>query len=141
MTGMIDKGIFISWSNYLRDAIKNLKEERYDFDLIAEMNIITLAHERVMAYDFYVKHDMPAFEWKLSGTINKDKNLINNIPRNWRHPNITNFDCYRNNIIRKRLCFFIILKLKMLVKYLLKHVLIVHIDICIHINLFVWYIM
>ena len=43
---MIDSRTFISWSNCLRDAINNLKEEGYDFDHIAEMNIITLAHKR-----------------------------------------------------------------------------------------------
>ena len=29
MTGMIDIRTFISWSNYLREAIKDLKEEGY----------------------------------------------------------------------------------------------------------------
>ena len=43
---------------------------------------------------------MPAFEWKLNAMINKDKNLINKFPQNWRHPINTRFDCYRNNIIQ-----------------------------------------
>ena len=43
ITGMINKTTNISWSNYLRDAINNLKEERYDFNHIVEMIIITLA--------------------------------------------------------------------------------------------------
>ena len=77
MTGMIDNRTFISWSNYLRDAINNLKEKGYDFNYIAEMDIITLAHKRDMTYDFYMKHNMPAIEWKLNAMINKDKNLIN----------------------------------------------------------------
>ena len=99
MTGMIDIRTFISWSNYLRDAIINLKEEGYHFNHIAEMNIITLAHKRDMADDFYLKHNMPAFEWKLNAMINKDKNLINEFPRNWKNPRNTKFDCYRNKII------------------------------------------
>ena len=33
-TGMIDNRACISWSNYLRDAINNLKEEGYHFILI-----------------------------------------------------------------------------------------------------------
>ena len=52
MTGMIDKTTNISWSKYLRDAINNLKEEGYDLDHLAEMDIITLAHKRDMTYDF-----------------------------------------------------------------------------------------
>ena len=48
-----------------------------------------------MTYDFCLKRNMSAFEWKLNAMINKDKNLINNFPRNWRHPNFTKFDCYR----------------------------------------------
>ena len=98
-TGMIDNRTFISWSNYLRDAINNLKEEGYHFNHIAEMDIITLARKRDMAYDFHLKQNMPAFEWKLNVTNNKDKNLINKFPQNWRHPKSTRFDCYRNNII------------------------------------------
>ena len=33
-TGMIDNKTCICWSNYLRDAINNLKEEGYDFNYI-----------------------------------------------------------------------------------------------------------
>ena len=86
MTGMIDNRTFISWSNYLREPINNLKEEGYDFSLLSEMDIITLAHKRDMTYDFYLKRNMPAFEWKLNAMINKDKNLFNNLPQTWRHP-------------------------------------------------------
>ena len=63
------------------------------------MDIITLAHKRDMTQDFYLKHIMPAFEWKLDAMINKDKNLINNFPQNWRHPINTRFGYYRNNFI------------------------------------------
>ena len=82
MTGMIDNRTFISWSNYLRDAITNLREEGYHFDHIAEMDILTLAHKRDTTYDFYMKHIMSAFEWKLNAVINKDKNLIKKFQRN-----------------------------------------------------------
>ena len=93
---MIDNRTCVSWSNYLREAIDKLKEEGYDFNFIAEMDIITLAHKRDMTYDFYLKHNMPAFEWKLNAMIHKDKSLINKFPRNWRHPINTRFECYRN---------------------------------------------
>ena len=90
MTDMIDNTTNLSWSNYIREAI-----DGSDFSHIAEMNIITLAHKRDMTYDFYLKHNMPAFEWKLNAVINKDKNLINKFPQNWRHPINTRFGCYR----------------------------------------------
>ena len=63
------------------------------------MDIIPLAHKRDMTYDYYLKHNMSAFEWKLNAKINKDKNLINKFPRIWRHPINRKFDCYRNNNI------------------------------------------
>ena len=69
MKSMIDKRTFISWSNYLRDGINNLKEEGYYFDHIAEMNLISLAHKRDMTYDFYLKHNMSVFKWKLNAKI------------------------------------------------------------------------
>ena len=50
MTGMIDNKTFISWSNNLREATNDLKEEGYDFSHIAEMDIVTLAHKRGMTY-------------------------------------------------------------------------------------------
>ena len=64
----------------MREAIDKLKEEGYDFNYIAEMDIITLAHKREMTYDFYLKHNMSAFEWKLNAMINKDKSPIKKIP-------------------------------------------------------------
>ena len=99
MTGMIDNRTNISWSNYLREATDSLKEEGHHFNHIAEVDVITLAHKRDMTYDFYLKHNMPAFERKLNAVVNKDKNLIKKFPRNWRRPVITKFNCHRNNII------------------------------------------
>ena len=97
MTDMIKNTTKISWSNYLRDIFNNLKEEGYDFSHIAEIDILTLAHKRDMAYDFYLKQNMPAVEFKLNAMINKEKKLINKVPQNWRHPINTKFNCYRNN--------------------------------------------
>ena len=103
MTGMIDNRTCISWSNYLRDAINNLKEEGYHFNYIAEMDIITFAHKRDLTYDFYLKHNMQAFQWKQNAVINKDKRLINKVPQDWSHPINTRFSWYRNNINQKNL--------------------------------------
>ena len=99
MTDMINKTTNISWSNYLRESIDSLKTEGYHFDHIAEMDIITLTHKRDMTYDFFLKHNMPAFEWKLNTIINKDKNLFNKFLQTWRHPISMKFNCYRNNLI------------------------------------------
>ena len=98
LTSMIDNRTCVSWANYLREAIDKLKEEGYDFNYIAVMDIITIAHKRDMTYDFYWKHHMSAFEWKLNAMINKDKSLIINFPQRWRHPINTRIDCQRNNI-------------------------------------------
>ena len=92
MTDMINNTTNVSWSNYKRETI-----EGCDFSHIAEMDIITLAHKRDMTYDFYMKHNMSAFEWKINQLINKDKNLINKFPCDWRHPINMNFNCYRKN--------------------------------------------
>ena len=97
LTGMIDKKTLISWSKYLREANNDLKEEGCHFNHIAEMDNRTIAHKRDMTYDFFLKLDMPAFEWKLNAMINKDKYLIIKFPRNWRHPNNVKFDCSRNS--------------------------------------------
>ena len=95
LRGMIDNRTFISWSNYLRDAINILKEEEYHFNCIAEVDIVTFAHERDMTYDFYMKHNMSAFEWKLNAMINKDKNLIIKFPQDWHHPLNKKLESYR----------------------------------------------
>ena len=78
---MIKNTTIKSWSNYLREAIGNLKEEGYHFNHIADKDNITLAHKRDMTYDFYLKHNMPACERKLNAMINKDKSLIKKLPR------------------------------------------------------------
>ena len=96
MTDMINNTTKISLLKYLRDVISNLKEKGYDFSHIVEMNIITLAHKCDMTY-IYLKHNMSAFEWKHNAMVNKDKNLINKFPKNWRHPINTKFNRYRNN--------------------------------------------
>ena len=99
ITAMIDDKSFVSWSNYLKDAIDNLKEEGFHFNYIAEMDIITLAHKRDMAHDFYLKQNMSVFEWKLNAMINKDKNLINKFPQNWRQPLNRKFESHRVSIL------------------------------------------
>ena len=50
------------------------------------MNIIKIANKMDMSYDFYIKHNMHAVEWKLNAMIIKNKNLISKLDRNKRHP-------------------------------------------------------
>ena len=45
-TGMIDNKPCISWSNYMRDVIDNLKKVGFLFNYLAEMDILTLAQKR-----------------------------------------------------------------------------------------------
>ena len=59
------------------------------------MNIITIANKLDMTYDFYIKHNMHAVEWKLNAMINKNKSLIDNFNRNCRHPLNRKFESYR----------------------------------------------
>ena len=92
ITDMINNTTNISWSNYIREAI-----EGCDFSHIGEMDIITLAHKRDITFEFYLKHNMPAIEWKIIQLINKDKNLIIKFPRTWSHPINRKFNCYRKN--------------------------------------------
>ena len=94
-TGMVDNKTCLSWSNYLKDKIDNLKEEGFLFKNIAEMDIITLAHKRDMTYDFYLKHNKHAVERKLNQLIDKDKNLINKLPSTWVHPFNRKYESYR----------------------------------------------
>ena len=45
-----------------------------------------------MPYDFYIKHNMHPVEWKLNAMVNKNKNLIIKLDRNWRHPLVRKFN-------------------------------------------------
>ena len=51
------------------------------FNHRAEMDIITMTNKLYMSYDFYIRHNMHAVEWKLLAVINKTKNLTNELNR------------------------------------------------------------
>ena len=38
------------------------------------------------SYDFYIKHNMCALEWKLNDMMNENRNLIIQLDQLWRHP-------------------------------------------------------
>ena len=59
------------------------------------MKNIKIADKMDMSYDFYIKHNMLAVEWKSNAMINKNKNLTNNLNRSWRHRLNRKFENYR----------------------------------------------
>ena len=59
------------------------------------MSIIIVCNKRDMTYDFYLKQNVPAVEGKINQIINKDRNLINNLPASWIHPLNRKFKSYR----------------------------------------------
>ena len=85
----------ISWSNVSDIVISDFKDKEYTLNHIAEMHIITIATKMDMSYDFYIKQNMHAIEWKLKDLINKEKSLINEVYRNWKHPFLRKFESYR----------------------------------------------
>ena len=95
MSKLSDNKKMIPWKNFLEEVIDDFNDKGYTFNHIAEMHIITIAHKMDMSYDFYIKHNMHAVEWKTNAMINKSKNLINKFPRNWRHPLYRKNESYR----------------------------------------------
>ena len=81
-----DNKTMISVSKFLEKVISDFKDKGHSFNHKAEMHIITIANKFDMTYDFYIKHNMCALEWKLNATIAKDKSLINKLLVNWTHP-------------------------------------------------------
>ena len=69
----------ISGSIYLQKINSDFEDEGYNFNQIAEMHILTIANKLDMSYDFFIKYNIHAVEWKLNAMINKDKILIKKI--------------------------------------------------------------
>ena len=59
---------------------------------MAGMNVLTIANKLDMPYDFYIKHNIHAVEWKLNAMINKNKKFINKLKGKWRHTLIRKFE-------------------------------------------------
>ena len=59
-----DNKTMISWKNFLEKVIEDCKDKGYNFNYIPEMHYMTIANKLDMTYDFYIKHDMHAVEWK-----------------------------------------------------------------------------
>ena len=60
-SNLFDNKTMISWQNFLKKVIDDFKNKRYNFNHIEEMNNI-ISNKMNMTYDFYIEHDMHAFE-------------------------------------------------------------------------------
>ena len=87
----LNNTIVFSWQKVLEEVVDDYKDKGYTFDRIDELNIITIADKMDMSYDFYIKHNMHADEWKVISMINKNKTLINKLHRKWNHPLMRKF--------------------------------------------------
>ena len=94
-SNFFDNKTMISWQNFLEEVIDNFKNKGYNFKYIEEMKIITIINKMDMSYDFYIKHNMHAPDWKLNAMNNKNEILINKFICNWRHPSNRKFESYR----------------------------------------------
>ena len=95
MSIVSDNKTMISWKNFLMKVIDDFRDKYYNFSHIAEVDIITIVIKMDMSYDFYLKHNMHAIEWKLNAMVNINKCFINKFDRNWRHPLNRKFQSYR----------------------------------------------
>ena len=82
---LFDSKTMCCWQNFLKFAVDDFENKGHDFNHIEELNIITIAHKLDMSYNFYIRQNMQAVEWKLNAMINRTKKLIKIIIRNWRH--------------------------------------------------------
>ena len=73
----------ISCSSFLTKKISDFIIEGFNFSHLAEMNIITIANKMDMSYEFHIRHNMHAVQWKLIAMINRNKGLINKLNRIW----------------------------------------------------------
>ena len=85
----------VSWSKFLEKVVSDFKDKGHTFNDLAEMTIITLANKMDISYDFYMRHNMHAVEWKLNSLINKNKRLLNKFNCDWKHPLNGKFEIYR----------------------------------------------
>ena len=98
-SNLFDNKTLTLWKSWLEEKIDGVKNKGYTFNHIAEMHIITIANKMNMSYDFYIKRNMHAVQWIINALNNKNKSLINNFNRNWRHPLNRKFENYRFQIL------------------------------------------
>ena len=70
---LTDNKTMASWKIFVENLIINFKSEGFDFSHTSQMNIIIICNQMDMMYDYYMKYNMHAVEWKLNKFYNKDK--------------------------------------------------------------------
>ena len=53
---LFDNKTMIFWRKIFKEVIDDFENIGYNFNYIAEMNIITIANKMDMSYDFYIRH-------------------------------------------------------------------------------------
>ena len=61
---LFNSKIMFSWKSFLEDVLNDYNKKRYTFNRIDETNIIKIADKMDISYDFNIKHNMHAVEWK-----------------------------------------------------------------------------
>ena len=79
---LTDIKTMVSGKIFVENAFNNFKNKGFDFSHISQKNIIIVCNKMDMRYDFYMKHIMPAVEWKINQLMNKDKNLMKKFTSN-----------------------------------------------------------
>ena len=80
-----------SWKNFFVNAIQDFNK-RYKSSHFSEINIITITNKRHKTYEFSIKHNMHAVEWRSNMNIAKNAQLINSLDRSINHPLIKKFN-------------------------------------------------
>ena len=73
------------FKRFLESVIGEFRNDGYQFDYFEEKDINTVVDKRDRTYQFHMKHNLCALEWMIYKKVNKNKALINNFPRDWRH--------------------------------------------------------
>ena len=71
-SGLTDNKTMVSWKFYVENVIIIFKKAGFDFSHRSQMNIIIVCNRMDKTYDFYMKHQRHAVEWKLNQLINSD---------------------------------------------------------------------
>ena len=72
-SNLSDETTMILWSNFLLKVIDDFENQGYILNHIAEVKNLAIANKTYMLYDYYIRHNMHAVEWKLNAMINRTK--------------------------------------------------------------------
>ena len=61
-----------SAENFFENVNKGFKSKGYNFNHIADVNILTTGNKMDLSSDIHIKHSMHAVEWKVVTMINKN---------------------------------------------------------------------